>query len=77
MTDDVNYQLKFFNDNFIKCLDRCAPVVTKEIKRPFSSWFTDEIRDAIKRRDDVRNKLKGERANSTIWEQYRYEKKCC
>ncbi len=74
MTDDVNYQLKIFNDNFIKCLDRCAPVVTKEIKRPFSPWFTDEIRDAINRRDDVRIKLKGERANSTLWEQYRYEK---
>lgn len=33
-TDNVNRQVNIFNENFIKCLDRCALIVTKEIKRP-------------------------------------------
>ncbi len=32
-TDNVNRQVHIFNENFIKCLDICAPVVTKEIKK--------------------------------------------
>ncbi len=30
-TDDVDVQINIFNDIFIKCLDSCAPVVTKQI----------------------------------------------
>ncbi len=33
-TDNVNLQVHMFNENFIKCFDICAHVVTKEIKRP-------------------------------------------
>ena len=33
-TDNVSNQVIVFNDVFIKCLDLCAPFVTKEIRRP-------------------------------------------
>ncbi len=38
-TDNVSGQVNIFNTNFIKCLDICAPIVTKEIKRPYTSWL--------------------------------------
>ena len=40
-TDDVNKQVDIFSANFIKCLNECAPLVTKEIKRPFAPWMND------------------------------------
>ena len=43
-TDDVNRQVEVFTSNCIKCLDACAPYVTKESKRPFAPWMTDNLR---------------------------------
>ncbi len=40
-TDDVNRQVDVFTCTFIKCLDACAPYVTKQIKRPFAPWMSD------------------------------------
>lgn len=47
-TDDVNIQVIIFNYKFIAYLDDSAPYVTKEIKRPFAPWMTDQVRQAIK-----------------------------
>ncbi len=46
-TDDVNKQVELFTEVFIKCLDACAPIVTKEIKRPFAPWMNDDLRRAM------------------------------
>ncbi len=51
-TDNVNRQVHIFNESFIKCLRICAPVVTKEIKRPYTPWFTVELRDAINKKNE-------------------------
>ncbi len=56
--DDVNLQINIFNNTFTKCVDKSAPFVTKEITRPFSPWFKEGLRQVIKKRDDMRNKLK-------------------
>ena len=74
-TDNVNHQVYIFNENFIKCLDVCAPFVTKEIKRPYAPWFTDELRDAIRKKNAIHNDLKRDRANIFLMEQYRNVKK--
>ncbi len=74
-TDDVNMQVNIFNENFIKCLDQCAPVVTKKIKRPFSPWFNEELREIINKKNVTYNKLKKDRTNALLIEQYRHEKK--
>ena len=60
-TDNVDLQLNIFNENFIKCLDTCAPVVTKEISRSSAPWLNDDLRLAMQKRDDVRNRLKRDR----------------
>ncbi len=70
-TNNVNHQVDIFNENVIKCLDVCAPVVTEEVKRPYSSWFTDERRDAVSKKDATYDSLKRDRANMILLEQYR------
>ena len=75
LTDDVNRQVEIFTSNFITCLNDCAPYVTKEIRRPFAPWINDDLRDAMKMRDDTRTKLKSDRNNATLLTQYKREKK--
>ena len=74
--DDVNIQVNVYNENFIKCLDQCAPIVTRKITRPISPWFSDELREAIIKRNAIHNKLETDRTNVLLMEQqYRHEKK--
>ncbi len=54
-TDDVNQQLSIFNDSFIKYLDKCAPYVTKEITKRYAPWLNDDLRQAMRKRDEARN----------------------
>lgn len=74
-TDNVNTQVNIFNKNFIKCLDRCAPIVTKEIKRPHKPWFTDELKAVINNKNKIHNDLRSDRKNVLLLEQYRNAKK--
>ncbi len=60
-TDDVNKQVGLSTEVFIKCLDACAPVVTKEIKRSFAPWMNDDLRRTIKIRNNTQNNLKADR----------------
>ncbi len=52
--DDVNRQVEIFTSYFIKCLDACAPSVTKEIKRPCAPRMTDELQMPIKLKNETR-----------------------
>lgn len=36
ITDNVDTQIGIFNKGFNKSLDSCAPVATREIRRPFA-----------------------------------------
>ncbi len=74
-TDDVNKQVGLFTEVFIKCLDACAPIVTKEIKRPFAPWMNDDFRRAINIRNNAQSNLKAGRHNSRLQELYKKEKK--
>ena len=74
-TDDVNLQVNIFNEIFISCLDKCAPLVTREVTRPAAPWLSDELRLAMKQRDDTRSKLSRDRSNTTLQQQYTDEKK--
>ncbi len=53
LTDYVNKQVELFSQVFIKYIDACAPVVTKAIKRPFAPWKNDDLRRAIKIRNNA------------------------
>ena len=63
-TDNVDKQVETFNKVFRNSLDECAPIVTKEIRRPFAPWITEDIRSSMKQRDETRRILKGDRNNS-------------
>ena len=58
VTDNVNNQVKIFNEVFTECLDNVAPFVTKEIKRPFAPWFNEDIRQAIIYKNNTLETLK-------------------
>ncbi len=74
-TDDVNKQVEIFTSNFIKCLDDCAPYATKEIKRPFAPWMTDNLQEIVKLKNKTRQKLRFDRLNPDLQDQYKREKK--
>ncbi len=74
-TDNVNTQVDIFTSTFIKCLDDCAPCVTKEIKRSFAPWMNDALKDAMNLRNETQKKLKSDRTNAALQEQYKQEKK--
>ena len=60
---------------FTKCLDSCAPFVTKEIKRPYAPWIDEQIKDAIKNRNKLHNEFKLNRQDPIAESNYRREKK--
>ncbi len=43
-TNDADAQISILNDKFIKCLDKCAPIGTKEFTRPSTPWINNELR---------------------------------
>lgn len=74
LTDDVDKQVFIFNEVFIHCLDMCAPMVTKVVKRPPTPWMNDELRNAIKDRNETQSRLKDDRQNSFLQQVYKTKK---
>ncbi len=52
-TDDVDKQMCIFNDIFTKCLEMCAPTVTKAVKGRSALRMRDEIREAMQDRNEL------------------------
>lgn len=44
-------------NNFMKCMDICASIVTRKVTRPSVPWTTDDIRAAVKTRDQLRKRF--------------------
>ncbi len=74
-TDDVNTQVYIFNVSFFNCLDECAAYVTKELTRPSAPWMNDSSREAGRIKNDFRMRLKLDRYNIDLQEQYKHMKK--
>ena len=74
-TDDVDNQVRIFNEYFLGCLDACAPKVMKVIKGQPTPWINNEVRSAIIARNDLQNKLKHDMKNCILREQYKTAKK--
>lgn len=74
-TDNVDKQVDLLTSVFTRSLDKCAPIVTKEIRRPSAPWMNDNIREAIKARNNAQIILKGNRYNITLQDQYKKLKK--
>ncbi len=61
-------------DHFTTCLDTCAPLVTKKVKRPFAPWFNDEVKQAIANKNSLQTQLKANRYNAALQHRYKAEK---
>ena len=58
----------------IESIDNIAPEETKIFTRPPAPWISQDIKNAIKERDDIRNQLKAEE-NSNLRYLYKNKKK--
>ena len=74
-TDNVSDQVSTFTNVFMRCLNTCAPLVTKEIKRPPAPWIDARIKDAMRTRDNFHNEFKLNRHDPTTENNYKREKK--
>ncbi len=74
-TDDANKQVGLFTEVSVKCLDACAPIVSKEIKISFAPWMNDDLRRVIKIRNNAQSNLKTDRHSAKLQELYKKEKK--
>ncbi len=75
-TDNVNEQANTLTSVITNCLDSCAPmIITKEFRRPHAPWITNEIREAMKARNEAQHILKTDRLNTTFQNQYKDLKK--
>ena len=70
LTDNLNEQVRIFNEVSIKSLDKCAP-----IGRPFAPRMNDDIRHVMQVRNNAQNKLKRDCLNIKLREEYKKLKK--
>ena len=74
-TDNVNDQTSILTTVMTKCIDTCAPLVTREILRPPAPWISDDIKSSMKRRDGLQKELKADKFNVMLRENYNEQKK--
>ena len=74
-TDEVNVQIGIFNEVFNDGLNECAPIETREVKRPYAPWINEDIKTKIKERDQARKNLKKDRQNENLIREYKLKKK--
>ena len=74
-TDDVNIQVGIFNNTFNNALDKCAPIVTREIKRPKAPWINDDLKLEMIERNEIQKRLKEDRFNEDLNSEYKQKKK--
>ena len=74
-TDNVDTQVNIFTNVFNNCLDKCAPLVTRQVRRPFAPWINEHLRALIHERDVAQINLKNDRSNVDLQLKYKKLKK--
>lgn len=74
-TDNAHNQTEILTSVLNKCVDSCAPLVTREIIRPPAPWISDDIKQNIKTRDYLQMEIKKDRNNVILREQHKEQKK--
>lgn len=70
--NNVDKEVDFLNEIFIKNLNGCAPIVTKEIRCPAAPWIMPQVKNLMQSRDVLQRMLKMDIA---LYNQYKAEKK--
>ena len=65
-TDNVDIQVPIITKVMNESIDRCAPLITRQIKRPPAPWIDENIRIAMKERDELNKRLKLDRDNLAL-----------
>ncbi len=74
-TDNINTQVNILTNTFNNCLNYCAPLVTKELKRPFAPWINGHLRALMHERNTTQINLKNDRSNVDLQLKYSRLKK--
>ncbi len=74
LTNDVDAQVDILTSVFTSCLDHCAAVAITIVNKPFAPWLNDDVRSAMDTWNDLQSRLKQDRRNETLQEQYKYER---
>lgn len=70
-TDNVDKQVDLFTDTFHCCLNACAPLITKTVRRPHAPWMNDDIKSSINERNEAQKTLKLDRHNTYLQAKYK------
>ena len=74
-TDNVSGQTSILAAVMTRCINTCAPIVTREILCPPVPWISDDIKISMKRRDRLQKELKADIFNVILRENYNEQKK--
>ena len=74
-TDNVETQADIFTKCFTACLDKCAPLVTKQVRRPPAPWINESVKKLMSQRDSTQLRLKNDRHNVLLQDEYKALKK--
>ncbi len=66
--------MNIFTDTFNQCLNTCAPLVPKVVRRPFAPWINDNIKATMNHRNGIQRDLKEDKLNGTLQEKYKHLK---
>ena len=70
LVDDVDEQLNQFNSNFLRILDRHAPVKTIKVRHRQSPFVDNEIKELMKKRDRL-HRVARQTKNICDWDSFR------
>ena len=74
ITDNVDTQVPIITKVMNDCIDNCAPVVTRNINRPPAPWIDQNIKTAMKQRDEIKKRLKIDRQNLALQAEHKERK---
>ena len=71
--DNVDFAVSQFNENVLKVLNRHAPLTKKRLRESSPQWVTEELLEAIKRRDYLK-KVASRTKASTDWTRFKKQR---
>ena len=74
-TDNPDTQVAILTKVMDSSIDRCAPIVTKQINRPPAPWIDESLKNAMKERDEISKLLKMDRRNLVLEAEHKEKKK--
>ena len=75
-SEDIDYLNNYFEEKVLKILDEAAPIKTIQSRRKFRNWISEDLKDKMKERDDLRELARNSRRQED-WESYKVARNRC